>query len=382
MIAMPPQKVSQKISIKPEVFKWLRDSSGYTLEEVSKHLEVTLDQVKRWEIDGKNIPVDKLKELAKVYKRPFTAFLLPKPEKESPIPKDFRKLQGSSPFSKETLYKIRKAQALQEISNELLNNIDQETKPLVNNVNLSDSPEKIALTERELIDFTVEMQCNLESDYKVFKFLRSKIESKNILVFQLSADLEEFRGFALLDTQPFVLVINSSDDIRPRIFTLLHEYGHILLREPSICIPSEIQRENNHDDKVENWCNRFAGAFLLPEENIKKEFNKNRFNYKNIANQYKVSYLSTLTRLITLNLITQKQYLDESNKIISKIIDKDKSSGGSGETSAEKAIRERGTTFVSLVLQNSHQGLITESKALDYLGVKLKNIKELNAPKM
>lgn len=381
MIAMSSQKISQKISIKPEVFKWLRDSSGYTLEEISKHLEINLDQVKRWEKDGENIPIDKLKELAKVYKRPFTAFLLPKPEKESPLPKDFRKLQGSIPFSKEALYKIRKAQALQEISNELLNNIDQETKPLVSSVNLSDNPEKIAHTERELINFTVEMQCSLESDYKVFKFLRSSIESKNILVFQFPADIEEFRGFALLDTQPFVLVINSSDNIRPRIFTLLHEYGHILLREPSICIPRETQRETNHDDKVENWCNRFAGAFLLPEENIKTEFKSNLFNYKKIANKYKASYLSTLTRLVTFNLITQKQYSEESNKILSRI-DKGKSSGGLGETSAEKAKRERGATFVSLVLQNSHRGLITESKALDYLDVKLKNIKELNKSEM
>ncbi len=372
---------SQEISINPEVFKWLRESAGWTLDEVSKNLDVSIDKVKRWETEGKNIPTTKLKDLADMYKRPFAAFLLPEPEKELPPPKDFRKLQISSQFSKETFYTIRKARALQEASNDLLNNINHETKPFVNKASLSDNPEKIAIAERELINFTVEEQCNFESDYKIFKFLRSKIENKNILVFQFPANLEEFRGFALLDAQPFVLVINSSDDIRPRIFTLIHEYGHILLREPSICIPSETQGENSHNDKVENWCNRFAGAFLLPKESIKKEFKKHSFNYKNIANRYKVSYLSTLTRLVTLNLITPSQYKSETSIIISKV-NKKEPTGGFGESSSTKALRERGAAFVSLVLENSQRGLITESKALDYLDIKLKHINELNSVEM
>jgi len=53
----------------------------------------------------------------------------------------------------------------------------------------------------------------------------------NILVFQFSMPIEDARGFALTDMNPNVIVVNSKDSIEARLFSLMLEFGHILLGE-------------------------------------------------------------------------------------------------------------------------------------------------------
>jgi Zn-dependent peptidase ImmA (M78 family) len=48
-----------------------------------------------------------------------------------------------------------------------------------------------------------------------------------------------------------------------KLFSLLHEYAHILIREPGI----SDQRRGTRDP-VEGFCNKFAAAFLMPEGTI------------------------------------------------------------------------------------------------------------------
>ncbi|MDD4121136.1 MAG: XRE family transcriptional regulator [Clostridia bacterium] len=378
---------SPNIVINSDVFKWLRESSGWSREDVSRRLNVSVNQVSKWESGEKHPTINELKELAKAYKRPLAAFFLPRPEKEPPLPHDFRRLPGGSrPFSKKTLFAIRRAGNLQAISGELMENLNQEKGPDISKAGLRESPEKIASEEREKIGLSIEMQKSWKSYYEAFNSLRELIERKNILVFQFPAELDELRGFTLMDSEPFVIFVNSSDIIQARIFTLLHEYGHVLLNEPSLCIPKEdTVNEKDHDGKVESWCNRFAGAFLLPKESVEEAYQKHGVrNLKRIAGQHKTSLLAVLTRLVTLHIITQKTYRAEVNKLLSGELAARESEtggkkGGKGESSAIKALRERGEPFVSLVLENSQQGLITQSRALDYLDVKMKNMKELTS---
>src|SRR6202040_756339 len=50
-----------------------------------------------------------------------------------------------------------------------------------------------------------------------------------------------------------------------RSFTLLHEFGHILLRQSGIS-------SFNSRNTVERFCNQFAAAFLLPVEAVEAAF--------------------------------------------------------------------------------------------------------------
>ena len=64
--------------------------------------------------------------------------------------------------------------------------------------------------------------------------------------------IEDARGFALADANPKIIVVNSKDQIEARIFTLLHEFAHILLGETSISIP-DLRSNNTIEKWVEGW---------------------------------------------------------------------------------------------------------------------------------
>jgi Zn-dependent peptidase ImmA (M78 family) len=379
-------KMSPTVPTRPDVLKWLREKSGWTLDDLSSHTKISINNITRWERGDARPTYNDIVKLADAYKRPTAIFFISRPLNERPFPQDFRRLSGEQKaFTVKTLRAIRKAQNSQLISKELKDNLNVTLEPTINHASLNDDTDKIANFEREKLSFTLEDQTNRKfSDYDIFKMLRSQIESKNILVFQFSMELEELRGLTLLDIKPYAIVVNTSDNIRARIFTLLHEYGHILLNEPSLCTPETpiSKKVNPHGASVETWCNRFAADFLLPKDIIVKEYEKYNLSksltkYRTIANKYKVSNTMTLVRMRSLGLISKEQFLLERNILKSEDEEeKEDIAHGVKGTLGDQAAREYGNEYISLVVRNEQKGHITYSDALGYLHVKTKDFEK------
>ena len=222
-------------------------------------------------------------------------------------------------FLRKTLLAIRKVRNLQKISVGLMENLDEKTNPEVLQAKIEDDAEVIAQIERDTFGFSIENQYDWKNSYESFNNWRIAIEKRNIRVFQFPMELDELRGCVLMDSEPYTIVLNSSDSIEARIFTLLHEYGHILIREPALCTPENPIVGNSHGANVESWCNKFSGAFLIPDKNLKTDFPLYGLKrYHSLANRYKVSYSSILTRLVSLHLITQGQYQSEMSLLKQK----------------------------------------------------------------
>ena len=85
-------KKSHSVEVKPEVFKWLRESSGWTQEEIAKRIKTTPEIIQNIETGDKKPTIRQLKELSNVFKRPVAAFFLDEPIIEKPKPKDYRML--------------------------------------------------------------------------------------------------------------------------------------------------------------------------------------------------------------------------------------------------------------------------------------------------
>ncbi|WP_206743056.1 ImmA/IrrE family metallo-endopeptidase, partial [Pseudoalteromonas undina] len=49
-----------------------------------------------------------------------------------------------------------------------------------------------------------------------------------------SLDRDEFRGFAIADDHAPVIFINATDTPQAQIFTLLHEFVHLLINESGV----------------------------------------------------------------------------------------------------------------------------------------------------
>lgn len=379
---MPAKSIH--VNVPPVVMTWLRESSGYNIKEVSEKLEITEDYVKEWETGEREPTIDELRDLSNIFNRSLSAFYLPAPEKERESPEDYRKREPDKheKFSKKTLLGLRKAQYFQEVSKELLENLDLPTNPDVEFINFSQTPnaEEIAKRERDSFQFPIEDQKELPDDTELFRELTRIIEKKRIFIFQFPMVTKELLGFTLMDMKPYAIVINSTDVPRSKIFTLMHEYGHILLHKPGICIPDAERIFLDSDvevAKIEKWCNTFSGAFLMPREALSKDIQSLEVDHiRKLSNKYKVSQYAILVRASITGIINYDSFKKAETNLKQRGFPKDSGFRKAG-TSIERAIRQKGKLFCSLVMQNVSSHNITDSTALDYLEIKLKSMDKL-----
>ncbi|MGD1004391.1 MAG: XRE family transcriptional regulator [Methanoregulaceae archaeon] len=369
------------VEINPSVMKWLREDSGWTQNEIGRRLNISINLISQWESGHKKPTLNQLRELSKAFKRPLTAFYLPEKLEERERPPDYRRFgKRDEGLTKEMRFTIRKAQYFQEVCKEMMTNTGKNTKPIIDRYNPNEKSEKIAKIERENFGITINDQLNWEDERTALKKWIEVFEQKNICVFSFPMDDGNLRGFTLQDFEPYTIVINSSEIPQARIFTLFHEYAHILLGISALCLPMmSITNPTTHIEKIEDWCDNFAGAFLLPKENIPEDiFPINMKNITKLSNQFKVSKSMVATRLRIYNLILDDEYkliIDALQRADS--LNKTDEDGGGGEFPERKALRQKGKLFCSLVLQNIANNRITDSTALDYLEIKLKSIDNL-----
>jgi len=365
------------VDVEPQVIEWAIKSSGYSIERLSRELDISQNLFNEW-FEGKKQPTLKqVEQLSKYLKRPLAAFFLPKPPEEKPLPKDYRMIPGKEGiFDPKTILAIRTARRLQEISKELSENLNHDLTPRISFVKMLEDPKKIADDYRNKFQITEEIQKKWKDPNKTFNVLRELIEKQNIFVFQISMSEKDVSGFALSDDTPPVIVVNSKEQIKRRIFTLMHEFGHILLKNPGIDVPENgFLPETKNIPPIEKWCNEFASAFLLPESIAMDIFNKNKNTLtetetlNKLSNNYKVSKAMLLYNMRKLNYITDSQY-KEIYKRPQKEKNENKSKGW--PLPDNKCISQKGKKFISLVSENVKNEFITDVDAFDYLSIKSK----------
>jgi Zn-dependent peptidase ImmA (M78 family) len=387
---------SPEVTIAPDVFRWLCGSSGFTASEISKRIDVSERIVRSW-CEGAQkpvIPLTKVEQLSKMFKRPLAAFLLAHPPEEPNLPKDFRRHPDSDTgYSKELLLVIRKARRIQEIHHELTDNLQISSKISLKVRTIKEDPEKVAQQERERSGIQVSGDTTGMSPVRAFDSWRGWLESQNISVLKIRMPVDDARGFSLTNGKSYVIVVNSSDADRARLFTLFHEYAHILLNMPVVCN----QGDDDLDEYagVERWCNHFAGAFLAPgneiEDNPAIRQALKSGNYLRAAGSIRQRYLISkeagLMRLLTLKKISSGQYIQGRDQIRAEFSlreaekkEKEQAAeeeeGGFGVPLDKKCVAEKGTGYVSLVMENVRKGHISNSDALDYLDVKLRHLEK------
>ncbi len=369
--------------INPAVFKWLRESSGWTIPEVAKRLNTSDAVIQAIEAGERKPTLRQLKELTTAFRRPLAAFFLPQPKVEKPLPKDYRMIHPDQKgvFTKKTILALRKARYLQTISQELSNNTGSLITPTIKSVDIKTNPITISDTFRKRFVLTFEKQKNFNSSYQFFNYLRDILEDWNILVFQFSMPIDDARGFILADDFPVVIAVNTKDTIEARIFTLMHEFAHLLLGETVIDIPSLI---NTHSTKIEKWCNTFASSFLFPEEDVKDVFETYQNNLtetkilNRLSRKLKLSKAMILYNMYKHDFISQKEYNDVLERF-QIIASQTPLSKGGGVPIDRKRLSELGVKFVSLVVDNFEKQHITYSDALSYLSIKSKNFNKVLA---
>jgi len=384
---MPKQ--SLQVRVESAVLVWARESAGWSVEDIAHKLKVTSDIIREWETGKLSLTLTMIERLANYYKRPLSAFLLSEPPPQPPPPKDYRTvIDRQNQFSKDTRLAIRRAQRLQNVVAELAEELGLDSRARIGAARLDEVPEQVAQRERERLGIDSAQQRKWKNYSGAFQAWRNTIENANILVFRFAMPTEDARGFSLGEKEPFVIVVSASDAIVGTIFTLFHEYAHLLLHQPGICIPEELRSNDANGRNVEYWCNRFAGEMLVPEQVIHTDGDFQIFIgsqdletelLDKLSRRLKVSAEVILLRMLTAHLITRQRYEDTKGYLETQRQKKPKKEKAKPirVSQAQICLQQKGRLFTSVVLQGRHKDLVTYSDVADYLSLRVKHFDSL-----
>jgi Zn-dependent peptidase ImmA (M78 family) len=324
--------------------------------------------------------------MADTYKRPLAAFYLPAPPPPTERPRDFRRApgEGLGKDSPALLLEMRRAVYRREVAVELLDELDEESLPLTLTAGLGDDPEELGARIRDLLGINYERQVAWKNDLEAFRSWRTALEARGVLVF-LARGVQpaEMDGFSISHWPLPVVVVNDKNHERRRIFTMLHEFAHLLLREGGICDLDEDPTHPADTRSVEVFCNRVAGAALVPLDNLLEEEIVRSTSARstlsdeeivNLAQRYNASRETILRRLLIAGRTTEQFYLGKRQQYQQEA---PPTRSGGRALPHTKALNTLGQLFPRLVLESYGERRITASDLSEYLGLRLKHLPRL-----
>lgn len=375
--------------IQSELLVWARKNAGLTLEEAAKKVLVKPERLASWEAGERRPTINQLRKLAKAYKRPMALFYLPESPRDFQPMHDFRRFPGeTAPLESPQLRsEIRRARQRREIALELYEDLEGEAPQFSGEASLSDDPEGLASRIRNVLGITHEDQIMFRDYYDALNSWRSALENAGVLIFQaMGVDLSEMRGFSVSETPFPVIVVNVQDAPVGRIFTMLHEFVHILLRDGGICDLIEEPGRTPEKQRVEVFSNYVAGAILVPKDDLLKEglvLKKGpRAEWSNeeiakLAGRYRVSHEVLLRRLLIWDRTTREFYQKKRREFEEEHRAPRERLRGGYPPPYRSAISTAGRLFTRLVLENYYQENITAGDLSDFLNIKLKHMGQI-----
>ncbi|HEV2975014.1 MAG TPA: ImmA/IrrE family metallo-endopeptidase [Solirubrobacteraceae bacterium] len=97
-------------------------------------------------------------------------------------------------------------------------------------------PERYGAAARTLLGMSLAQQATWHDPRRALNAWIDAVSELDVLVLQAqSIPIQEMRGFSISTDRLPVIVRNSGDVPRGRIFTLLHEFAHVLLHADVVC---------------------------------------------------------------------------------------------------------------------------------------------------
>lgn len=136
--------------------------------------------------------------------------------------------------------------------------------------------DEVAADMRQVLRFEVRQRRGSWSDQR--KHLLNEFEALGGLTVTTSMvannthrplDLEEFRGFSLVDSFAPLVFVNAKQTINGQLFTLGHEFAHVWRGIGGI---SNEDLKWEPQGELEKWCNAVASEFLVPHADLVERF--------------------------------------------------------------------------------------------------------------
>lgn len=214
---------------------------------------------------------------------------------------------------------------------------------------------------------------HFKSARELFNDLRDQIAYNGVLVMQKGGvglgtnrplSIEEMRAFVLLDDYAPLIFLNQKDSYTARVFSLIHEFVHILRGTDELFINVDNTLEE------ERFINEAVACFLMPETKFKELFKAHELNINSIASYFNVSPFAAAVRAKNLELmkdITQYSLFDMEPKPAKK-------GGGGNSYNTALSLNDKRYTFALVNTQIEES--LPPTKAASLLGISTKMLEK------
>lgn len=364
------------VPITPSVLQWAIDESGLSTDVLAERVDVDATELEAW-LRGRAQPsLTAFKKLAIALRRPTATFLLPRPPNTKPVAIEFRHPPGvsSRDLLPEERLRIREVTRLQDAVAWLLDEMG-DTTPELPRLSSSATPEAAGMRLRDILNVDIATQTSWPDASTALREWRRALEAAGVLVFLLPMGADTARGFSIWKPRAPAVVANTHWNQAARVFTLLHEFAHVLTRTNSVC--AEDGRAQGNATNIERWCEQVAAATLMPEAAVRafmrRQGSVNLGTTSRVAAHFLVSHRAATLRLIGLGFAEWSLY----NSLPAASDAKRGGGGGSGRNRVQIRIDEYGRRTTSTFVRAVQRDVIAIADAMRYLDVSDQNLIDL-----
>ena len=374
--------------INPDMLVWAREQSGTTLQQAKNKFG---DVITNWE-SGEDFPtLSKLRDLGSFYSKPIAVFFFPEPPKLKDIKSSFRTLSsGDEVFGRDIVRCIDWARNMQlnlyEIHDD--NNPAQNKITNIDFSNYQNDISAISSQLRILLKAPIKEQKEIKKSDEAFEYWRERFLNIGVFVFKNAFKADNVSGFCLYDDEFPIVCVNNSLAHNRQIFTLFHEVFHLIRRTSGMDFLDDsvisFRSEADEYNEIEVYCNRFAGAFLVPDDDFRKNTSNiaiNDYSIQSLADLYSVSREVILRKFRDSKKITQQFYeekVEEYKRDFARIekigVDGKKQGGGNYYATQMTYV---GYNYAERVFSKYYERKISLQQLATYMNMKVPSVQQL-----
>lgn len=380
-----------EVPINGSVLGWAIREAGFSEAEVARRAKVDPATLRDFVSGTRRPNRTQFSKLVEAVRRPSAIFFMPEVPERAALPTRFRSSPGGHELGPAAIREVRKARRLQEVMSWLLRQDDRAEPVEVGSVDWQQAdPTEAGEQFRRGLGLTLVDQVAWRDQADALRQWRAIYDEMGILVFSLQLGKNEIRGFsAWNDTAPLIAV-NTAFVESARIFTMAHEFAHLVSRTDSAC-QDWINPSENEGEGIERWCEKFAAAFLLPPTMLRPYLAylfsigpNNRVEdfdttWK-LSRRLKVSARAMAVALQELELAPRSLYdlvEQEANKV-DRRPQRDDDSGGGGFKAYEARVMQYGVRTTRRMLEAGRSGDLGERDVADYLNLDMGGLDDLS----
>jgi Zn-dependent peptidase ImmA (M78 family) len=369
-----------KLEVDPVRMRSLRMRLNLPVEAAAKRSGVDAAVIERLEATAEAVELDVLRRLAKAYRRNWYVFLLEDEPGQPALPRDFRTIVRGRALTAPTLAAFDDAAFLTEKILDLTRPGPKTRISLPSVFGLD--PEAAAERVRASMGITFDSQRSHSAEYDAIRFWSTHIAHAGVYGAQLSFPYREVRAFCLVQHGVSLIVVSSQDSPRARVFSLLHELGHLLLGGDAMCHPQP-DRQTPVPGSEEAFCNGFAAAMLMPAaafaaDPLARSLRERPLELGDavqLAQRYGVSELAAFRRLTTVGYMSEENYQRLHNERAEDFADEPRPAEGVRiRKQPTRMINENSRLYAAEVIDAHARGDISLREIGVLLGGNLKHV--------